>query len=82
MTTTTTLDEFSGLLETFKQLVKAGMQANLSAWTDKEGNLKAKLETTWPCSKGEGTCPCCLLSSSKSSCCSCSRRFLFCFRRR
>ena len=29
----------------------------------------------------EGTCPCCLLSSSKSSCFSCSRRFLFCFRR-
>ena len=44
MTTTTTLDEFSGLLETFKQLVKAGVQANLSAWTDKEGNLKAKLD--------------------------------------
>ena len=44
MTTTTTLDEFSGLLATFKQLVKAGMQANLSAWTDKEGNLKAKLD--------------------------------------
>ena len=44
MTTTTTLDEFSGLLETFKQLVKAGVQANLSAWTYKEGNLKAKLD--------------------------------------
>ena len=44
MTTTTTLDEFSRLLETFKQLVKAGMQVNLSAWTDKEGNLKAKLD--------------------------------------
>ena len=44
MTTTTTMDEFSGLLETFKQLVKAGVQANLSAWTYKEGNLKAKLD--------------------------------------
>ena len=44
MTTTTTLDEFSGLLATFKRVVEAGMQANLSASTDKEGNLKAKLE--------------------------------------
>ena len=44
MTTSTTLEEFSGLLATFKRVVEAGMQANLSASTDKEGNLKAKLE--------------------------------------
>ena len=44
MTTTITLEEFSGLLAIFKRVVEAGMQANLSASTDKEGNLKAKLE--------------------------------------
>ena len=44
MTTATTLEEFSGLLAIFKRVVEAGMQANLSALTDKKGNLKAKLE--------------------------------------